>query len=66
MTAIAIVLMRQNNVPVKDERIQRGIAWLKTRAARERPLVDALALSRELPLHHLHRHLPGIEGTGDV
>jgi squalene-hopene/tetraprenyl-beta-curcumene cyclase len=29
MTAIAIVLMRQNNVPVKDERIQRGIAWLK-------------------------------------
>lgn len=29
MTALAIVLMRQNNVPVKDERIQRGIAWLK-------------------------------------
>jgi squalene-hopene/tetraprenyl-beta-curcumene cyclase len=29
MTAIAIVLMRQNNVPVKDERIQRGIVWLK-------------------------------------
>jgi squalene-hopene/tetraprenyl-beta-curcumene cyclase len=29
MTAIAIVLMRQNNVPVKDERIQRGVAWLK-------------------------------------
>jgi len=29
MTAIAIVLMRQNNVPVKDERIQHGIAWLK-------------------------------------
>jgi squalene-hopene/tetraprenyl-beta-curcumene cyclase len=29
MTAFAIVLMRQNNVPVKDERIQRGIAWLK-------------------------------------
>lgn len=29
MTALSIVLMRQNNVPVKDERIQRGIAWLK-------------------------------------
>jgi squalene-hopene/tetraprenyl-beta-curcumene cyclase len=29
MTALAIVLMRQTNVPVKDERIQRGIAWLK-------------------------------------
>ena len=29
MTAFAIVLMRQNNVPVNDERIQRGIAWLK-------------------------------------
>jgi squalene-hopene/tetraprenyl-beta-curcumene cyclase len=29
MTALAIVLMRQNNMPVKDARIQRGIAWLK-------------------------------------
>ncbi|MGV3662194.1 MAG: hypothetical protein ACO1TE_18555 [Prosthecobacter sp.] len=29
MTAFAIVLMRQNNVPAKDGRIQRGIAWLK-------------------------------------
>jgi len=29
MTALAIVLMRQSNVPVKDERLQRGIAWLK-------------------------------------
>lgn len=29
MTALAIVLMRQNDVPVKDERIQRGLAWLK-------------------------------------
>jgi squalene-hopene/tetraprenyl-beta-curcumene cyclase len=29
MTALAIVLMRQNNVPVADERIQRGLAWLK-------------------------------------
>lgn len=29
MTAFAIVLMRQNDVPVKDERIQRGLAWLK-------------------------------------
>ena len=29
MTALAIVLMRQANVPATDERIQRGIAWLK-------------------------------------
>ncbi|MCB1276738.1 prenyltransferase/squalene oxidase repeat-containing protein [Prosthecobacter sp.] len=29
MTALAIVLMRQNNVPANDERIRRGIAWLK-------------------------------------
>ena len=29
MTALAIVLMRQNQVPVSDDRIQRGIAWLK-------------------------------------
>ena len=29
MTAFAIVLMRQNNVPVSDEHIQRGLAWLK-------------------------------------
>jgi squalene-hopene/tetraprenyl-beta-curcumene cyclase len=29
MTALAIVLMRQNNIPASDERIQRGIAWLK-------------------------------------
>ncbi len=29
MTALAIVLMRQNDVPASDERIQRGIAWLK-------------------------------------
>jgi squalene-hopene/tetraprenyl-beta-curcumene cyclase len=29
MTALAIVLMRQNDVPVTDERIQRGLTWLK-------------------------------------
>ena len=29
MTAFAIVLMRQSDVPASDERIQRGIAWLK-------------------------------------
>ncbi len=29
MTALAIVLMRQNNIPATDQRIQRGIAWLK-------------------------------------
>lgn len=29
MTALAIVLMRQNNVPVADPRIQSGLAWLK-------------------------------------
>jgi squalene-hopene/tetraprenyl-beta-curcumene cyclase len=29
MTAFAIVLMRQNNVPASDERIQRGLKWLK-------------------------------------
>lgn len=29
MTALAIVLMRQNNIQASDERIQRGIAWLK-------------------------------------
>lgn len=29
MTAFAIVLMRQNNVPVSDPRIQQGLAWLK-------------------------------------
>ncbi len=29
MTALAIVLMRQNNVPASDERIQRGLTWLK-------------------------------------
>jgi squalene-hopene/tetraprenyl-beta-curcumene cyclase len=29
MTALAIILMRQSNVPASDERIQRGLAWLK-------------------------------------
>jgi squalene-hopene/tetraprenyl-beta-curcumene cyclase len=29
MTALAIVLMRQNDVPTTDPRIQRGLAWLK-------------------------------------
>lgn len=29
MTAFAIVLMRQSNVPPGDERIRRGLAWLK-------------------------------------
>ena len=29
MTALAIVLMRQNNVPVSDPRIQQGLTWLK-------------------------------------
>ena len=29
MTSLAIVLMRQNNVPVSDPRIQQGLAWLK-------------------------------------
>jgi squalene-hopene/tetraprenyl-beta-curcumene cyclase len=29
MTAFAIVLMRQNNVPASNERIQRGLVWLK-------------------------------------
>ncbi|MFM2176322.1 MAG: hypothetical protein RL015_420 [Verrucomicrobiota bacterium] len=29
MTAFAIVLMRQSDVPVKDERIQKAVAWLK-------------------------------------
>lgn len=29
MTALAIVLMRQNDVPVSDPRIQQGLTWLK-------------------------------------
>jgi squalene-hopene/tetraprenyl-beta-curcumene cyclase len=29
MTSLAIVLMRQNNVPVSDPRISKGLAWLK-------------------------------------
>lgn len=29
MTAFAIVLLRESGVPAADERIQRGIAWLK-------------------------------------
>lgn len=29
MTALAIVLMRQSDVPTSDPRIQRGLAWLK-------------------------------------
>src|SRR5262245_5234070 len=29
MTALAIVLMRQNGVPVSDPRITKGLAWLK-------------------------------------
>lgn len=29
MTAFAIVLMRQSGVPANDDRIQRGLAWLK-------------------------------------
>ena len=29
MTALAMVLMRQNNVPVSDPRIQQGLGWLK-------------------------------------
>ena len=30
MTAFAIVLLRESGVPASDERIQKGIAWLKT------------------------------------
>lgn len=29
MTAFAVVLMRQNNIPASDERIQRAVSWLK-------------------------------------
>ncbi len=29
MTALAIVLMRQSNVPASDPRIQKGLTWLK-------------------------------------
>src|SRR5580658_8389693 len=29
MTALAIVLLRQSNVPATDDRIQRGLTWLK-------------------------------------
>ena len=29
MTAFAIVLMKQNGISTSDERIQRGVAWLK-------------------------------------
>ena len=29
MTAFAIVLLRESGVPASDERIQRGVAWLK-------------------------------------
>ena len=29
MTAFAIILMRQNHIPASDERIQRGLKWLK-------------------------------------
>jgi squalene-hopene/tetraprenyl-beta-curcumene cyclase len=29
MTALAIVLLRQSNVPATDDRIQRGLIWLK-------------------------------------
>jgi squalene-hopene/tetraprenyl-beta-curcumene cyclase len=29
MTALAVILMRQNGVPVNDRRIQEGLAWLK-------------------------------------
>jgi squalene-hopene/tetraprenyl-beta-curcumene cyclase len=30
MTALAIVLMRQNNIPATDPRIARGLAWLRS------------------------------------
>lgn len=29
MTAFAVVLMRQSNIPASDERIQRAVTWLK-------------------------------------
>lgn len=29
MTALAVVLMRQSNVPTSDPRVQRGLAWLR-------------------------------------
>jgi squalene-hopene/tetraprenyl-beta-curcumene cyclase len=29
MTALAIVLMRQNGIPGSDPRINKGLAWLK-------------------------------------
>lgn len=29
MTALAVVMMRQNNIPASDERIQKAITWLK-------------------------------------
>lgn len=30
MTALAVVLLRQSNVPTADPRIQRGLAWLRS------------------------------------
>ena len=29
MTALAVVLLRQSNVPISDPRVQRGLAWLR-------------------------------------
>jgi cytochrome c5 len=38
----------------------------QARTARERPVVDAFALPRQLPLHHLHRHGGSDEGAGQL
>ena len=66
MTAFAIVLLRESGVPASDQRIQRGIALAEGEPARERPLVDVLAVPRQLQLHHLHQHRTGVAGTGAV
>jgi squalene-hopene/tetraprenyl-beta-curcumene cyclase len=29
MTALAVILLRQSGVPVTDQRVQRGLTWLK-------------------------------------
>jgi squalene-hopene/tetraprenyl-beta-curcumene cyclase len=62
MTALAVVLLRQAEVPVSDAAHPSGLTVVKTGATRQWSLVDALALPWEFPLHHLHRDDRGSQG----
>ena len=61
-TGFVVFIARRAGVPASDPRLARGVAWLKTHQTRQRPLVHAFALLRQVALHHQRRHVVRIDG----